>query len=75
MTEEEIVRVLAGQNEEFRRLGEEHRSLDEKLSEIEGRVYLAPEEQLERQRLKKLKLSKKDRMAELVRKYREGHTN
>lgn len=75
MTEEEIVKVLAGQNEEFRRLGEEHKGLDEKLTELESRVYLTPEEQLEKQRLKKLKLSKKDRMAELVRKYREEHSN
>ena len=75
MNENEIVELLEKENEEFRKLGEEHRNLDDKLSELEKKVYLTSDEQMEKQRLKKLKLVKKDRRAELIRQYRQDHTN
>jgi uncharacterized protein YdcH (DUF465 family) len=75
LKENEIVKLLEKENEEFRKLGEEHRDLDDKLSELEKKVYLTSDEQMEKQRLKKLKLLKKDRRAELIRQYRQNHTN
>jgi hypothetical protein len=47
------------------RLQREHRRLDERLQALDRRVYLSPDEQLERKRLQKLKLAKKDEMVRL----------
>jgi uncharacterized protein YdcH (DUF465 family) len=75
LNEGEIVKLLEKENEEFRKLGKEHKDLDDKLSELQKKVYLSSEEQMEKKKLKKLKLLKKDRRAELIRKYRQDHTN
>jgi formyltetrahydrofolate synthetase len=75
LNEGEIVKLLEKENEEFRTLGKEHKDLDDKLSELQKKVYLSSEEQMEKKKLKKLKLLKKDRRAELIRKYRQDHTN
>ena len=72
MKESEIAELLRKENEEFRKLTEEHRSLDGLLSEIDSKRYLTPEEEVERKRIQKQKLLKKDRMAELVREYRKS---
>ena len=73
MKENEIVEFLKKENEEFRKLSEEHRSLDGILSEIDSKRYLSAEEAVERKRIQKQKLLKKDRMAELVREYKKIH--
>lgn len=71
MKEKEIVEFLKKESDEFRKLSEEHRSLDVLLAEIDSKRYLTPEEEVERKKLQKQKLSKKDRMAELVREHRK----
>lgn len=73
MTDEEIVKVLAEENEEYKILGDEHRSLKETLTGFQSKVYLTPEEELEKKQLQKQKLSKKDRMADMVREYRQAN--
>jgi uncharacterized protein YdcH (DUF465 family) len=73
LKENEIVELLKKENEEFKKLSEEHRNLDTQLSEMDTKRYLTPEEELERKRIQKLKLLRKDRMAELVREYRNVH--
>ncbi|HEX8949036.1 MAG TPA: DUF465 domain-containing protein [Dissulfurispiraceae bacterium] len=75
MTEQEIIELLRKENEEFKKLDEEHKSLKSTLVEIDKKVYLTTEEEVERKKLQKLKLIKKDRMAELIREYRKGHSN
>jgi uncharacterized protein YdcH (DUF465 family) len=72
LKEQEIVEFLKQQNEEFRKLSDEHRSLDLLLSEIDSKRYLSPEEEIERKRIQKQKLLKKDRMAALVREYKKS---
>jgi uncharacterized protein YdcH (DUF465 family) len=74
LKEHEIVELLKKENEEFRRLNEEHRNLDELLVEIDSRKYLTPEEEVERKKIQKQKLLKKDRMAELVRQYKKSRS-
>lgn len=73
MKEEEIVEVLKKENEEFRRIYQEHRDLDNQLSEFNKKTYLTPEEEIEIQRIKKEKLYKKDKIAELIREYKKSH--
>lgn len=74
MKEQEIVEFLKKENEEFRKLSEEHRNLDEFLVEIDSKRYLTPEEEIERKNIQKQKLIKKDKMAELVRDYKKNHS-
>ena len=76
MKEHEIVELLKRENEEFRKLSEEHRSLDVLLAEMDNKKrYLTPEEEFERKKIQKQKLFKKDRMAELVRAYKKSRSS
>lgn len=73
MKEQEIAESLKKENEEFMKLCEEHHKLEGQLAEIDKKVYLTPEEDLERKKLQKQKLMKKDRMAELIRDFKKSH--
>ncbi len=75
MSDKEIADQLIKENEEYRKLDEEHRDLENILVEIDRKVYLTTEEEVERKRVQKLKLLKKDRMAEIVREHRKTHSN
>jgi hypothetical protein len=59
MREEEIIEILKKENEEFRKLYEEHRKLDALLDEINKKHYLTAEEEIEKKRMQKEKLYKK----------------
>jgi hypothetical protein len=74
LKEQEIAEILLKENEEYKKLGDEHKSLKEALAEIDRKVYLTSEEEVERKRIQKLKLVKKDRMAELIREYKKSHS-
>lgn len=71
MKEREIIEKLLKENEEFKKVSEEHHQLDGLLTEIDKKVYLTPEEEIERKKLQKQKLAKKDRMAEMIRDFRQ----
>jgi len=73
MREEEIIEILKKENEEFRKLYEEHRQLDALLDEINKKHYLTAEEEIEKKRMQKEKLYKKDKMAEIMRQYKLTH--
>jgi len=73
--EEEIVEVLKKENAEFRKLTEEHRNLEELLGKIDSKRFLTPEEEVERKKIQKQKLLKKDKMAALIRGYKKGNIN
>lgn len=74
MREQEIIEFLRRENEEFRRLEQEHRSLDNTIKELEAKKFLTAEDEMEIHNLKKLKLSKKDRMLELIQEYKKHHS-
>jgi uncharacterized protein len=46
--------------------------LESTLANIDSHVYLTPEEELERKRIQKLKLAAKDKMMDMVRRYKVG---
>lgn len=72
-TEKGVVSRLLSENEEFKRLYEEHRELEEKVDSLASRKAVTPEEELEMVRLKKLKLAGKDRMERIIQEsLREG---
>lgn len=74
LKEQEISEILLKESEEYKKLGEEHRNFEKTLSEMDKKVYLTPEEEIERKRIQKLKLTRKDRMAELIRDYKKNHS-
>lgn len=58
---------LVREDAEFRRLHDKHADYDRRLQALQSRRYLTDEERVEESRLKKLKLSLKDRMEAMVR--------
>lgn len=75
MKDSEIAEILKRENEEYRRLFEEHKRLEQLLEEMNKKRYLTSEEEMERKRIQKQKLLKKDSMAELIRQYRKAKGN
>ncbi len=67
----ELLLSLLAQNEELARLWGEHQELEARLDNIEQRVYLSAEEQVEVKRLKKVKLAGRDRMEKILAEYRQ----
>jgi len=65
--EQSLVLQLCETNPRFRKLHEEHVLLEKKLQEFDERVYLTPEEEVERKTIQKLKLVGKDEMEDIVR--------
>ncbi len=63
---DEKIAALAEKNPEFRSLVQEHRMLDDKLKEFDRKLYLTADEEMERKRLQKLKLVKKDQIARML---------
>jgi uncharacterized protein YdcH (DUF465 family) len=59
--------TLLGENEEYRRLDEQHHEFDNRLRVLTQEVVLSDEEQLEETTLKKRKLQIKDRMEAIAR--------
>ncbi len=66
----EIIEKYSPIDEELRKHVEEHTKLEKILTEFSKRVYLTPEEQLEEKRIKKLKLKGRDRIEEILSRYR-----
>ena len=73
MKEQAITEKLLRENEEFRKVSEEHHKLDEVLAEMDKKVYLTPEEEIERKKLQKQKLLKKDMLAEMIRLFKKAN--
>ncbi|ALA57897.1 YdcH family protein [Nitrospira moscoviensis] len=71
LTEHMIAERLRQSNHEFRELEESHHRLDAELNELQKRHVLTPAEEVVKKRLQKEKLAKKDKLAELIRLYRE----
>ncbi|HSA61087.1 MAG TPA: YdcH family protein [Nitrospiraceae bacterium] len=71
LTEEVIAERLRQSNTEFRELEASHHRLDLELNELQKRHVLTPAEELEKKRMQKEKLVKKDKIAEFIRIYRE----
>jgi uncharacterized protein YdcH (DUF465 family) len=71
LTEDAIVEQLRHSNTEFRELEASHHRLDLELNELQKRHVLTPSEEIEKKRMQKEKLVKKDKIAELIRLYRE----
>ncbi len=68
--EEELIQQLLAHDNELRALYLEHQELKHKLEAFRNKLYLTPEEEVEKKRIQKLKLASKDRMMEVLHRHR-----
>lgn len=71
----EVEMKLLAEDPEFRKAYESHRDYERQVEELDKRRYLTTEEQLTRKRLQKMKLAQKDRMEEIISRYKMQVTN
>lgn len=69
-TEEKFIIPLLDKDPELRKYYEEHLELEKKLLTYQNRSYLSPDEEMEEKRLQKIKLVGKDKIMEILGKYR-----
>jgi uncharacterized protein len=68
--EELLKKRLMEEDPEFKRLIEEHAKFEQILADFNERSHLTPNEEIERKRIQKLKLSGKDKMELILAKHR-----
>ena len=68
--DQELIVSLIGRDVELKEKWEEHIYLESQLAELQKRLHLSTEEEVEKKRLQKLKLAGKDRIMEILSKYR-----
>jgi len=59
----------------LRTLYQEHLELKHQLEAFRSKLYLTPEEELEKKRIQKLKLASKDRMMDLLNRHQHDGAN
>lgn len=70
--DEELIQSLIERDAELRRHYLEHEDFERQLASFNEKAHLSAEEEVERKRLQKLKLAGKDRMMEILYRYRSG---
>ncbi|HLK11053.1 MAG TPA: DUF465 domain-containing protein [Candidatus Binatia bacterium] len=68
--DEELIRSLFDREPELRRYYDEHVDLERRLGGFQQKHYLTPDEEIEKKRLQKLKLAGKDKIMEILSRYR-----
>jgi uncharacterized protein len=71
----ELIEKFSVVDEELKKEVEAHRKFEELLNEFNKRAYLTPEEEVEKTRIKKLKLRGRDKIEEMLVKYRNIQTH
>ena len=74
LREIELIVSLLDKDQELKQCYEEHQELEKKLQRYQHRAHLSSMEELEKKRLQKLKLLRKDRIMEILRRYRQAGT-
>jgi uncharacterized protein YdcH (DUF465 family) len=69
---DELKAELIQTDEEFRRLVDEHRDCERRLSEINQKTLLSQDDEAEEKKIKLHKLSLKDRMESILRAHQEA---
>jgi hypothetical protein len=68
--EELLIAKHIHQDDELRKSVEEHRNFETALENFNKRLYLTPQEEMEKKKLQKLKLLSKDKIFQILTKYR-----
>jgi uncharacterized protein len=69
-TDLQLIRKLIPKDKDLKGLWDEHQGYEEKLEQLNKRRYLSTEEEIRRKEIQKLKLQGKDKIEEILRKYR-----
>jgi len=64
--DKEMVEKLIEEDEDFKKKFKTHKDFERKIERLEKKAHLTPEETIEKNRLKKLKLALKDEMERKV---------
>jgi hypothetical protein len=72
MDERELKELLLKENEDFKKLYQEHQSYDKKLGALMAKGFFTEEDELEMKELKKRKLALKDRMYLIMAEFRKS---
>lgn len=70
--DEELILTLLENDAELKSYYEEHLVLERELAEFNRRLYLTPEQEIEKKQLQKRKLSGKDKIMEILDRHRGG---
>jgi uncharacterized protein len=70
--DELLIERYIQQDGELKRNVEDHRKLQAALEDYNKRIYLTPQEELEKKKLQKLKLASKDRIYAILANYRKS---
>jgi uncharacterized protein YdcH (DUF465 family) len=68
--DEQLILSLLDRDPELKRYYDEHVDLEKRLAQINHKGFLNSDEEVERKRLQKVKLAGKDRIMEILNKYR-----
>jgi uncharacterized protein len=71
-TDLQLIRKIIPKDQELKRLWDEHLEYEEKLDQLNKRRYLSTEEEIRRKEIQKRKLQGKDKIEEILRKYRDS---
>jgi hypothetical protein len=66
----ELIQKYISSDPELKQRMEDHDGYERKLAEWNRRLYLTPEEEVEKKRIQKLKLAGRDRIEAILAKYR-----
>ncbi len=68
--DELLIAKYVQKDDELRKSVEEHRNFESALENFNKRLYLTPAEEMEKKKLQKLKLLSKDKIYQILAKYR-----
>lgn len=68
----ELIERLIGENEELKKLYENHLGFELRLAELGKRSYLSDQDKLEIKKLKVVKLQGKDKIEQILSEYRKS---
>ncbi len=75
MKDSEIKKILVENDEEFKKIYEEHQNYENQLKDFQDKHFLTSEEELEVKKIKKKKLFLKDKMQQIINEYRKESKN
>lgn len=64
--DQNVLQTLLDSNSHFRMLYEEHILFEKRLSEFDRKSFLSPHDELEKNKVKKMKLAGKDAMEQIL---------